>query len=109
MNTLTYTWIATFSCAVCLGLMILIFRQSVIGYPLALYLCFLGAALTSRVIGYFLMGYVLGHIHASIVSPTILSKPVTLAILPVYNFWGIVKFVGLDWRRVRITGYFLNQ
>lgn len=87
MNTLTYTWFATFSCAVCLGLINLIFKQSIIGYPLASYLYFLGAAFTSQVIGYFSIGYALGHIPATIVSPTMLAKPVTVAILA-FIFFG---------------------
>lgn len=81
MNTLTYTWIATFSAAICLGLINLIFKQSIIGYPTTSYMFFLGSALLSQVIGYLSISYVLGHIPATIVSPALLAKPITVAIL----------------------------
>ena len=79
LSTLTYTWIATFSCAICLGLVNIIFHQPIIGYPMESYLFFIGAAVTSQVIGYFSMSYTLGHLPATIVSPTMLAKPITVA------------------------------
>ena len=81
MDTLTYTWIATFSAALCLGLINLIFRQSIIGYPPTSYMFFLGSALLSQVIGYLSISYVLGHLPATIVSPALLTKPINVAIL----------------------------
>jgi len=80
LNTLTYTWLATLSCAICLGLVNLLFHQPIFGYPLESYLFFFGAAIVSQVIGYFSMGYALGHLPATIVSPTMLAKPITVAV-----------------------------
>ena len=87
LNNLLYTWIATLSCAVFLGLMNAILHQPIFGYPLETYLFFLGAAISSQVIGYYAMGYALGHIPATIVSPTMLAKPVTTALLA-FLFFG---------------------
>jgi drug/metabolite transporter (DMT)-like permease len=81
MNTLTYTWVATFSAAICLGLINWIFGQSIIGYSPTSYMFFLGSALLSQVIGYLSMSYVLGHLPATIVSPALLTKPINVAIL----------------------------
>ena len=87
LNNLLYTWIATLSCAVFLGLMNAILHQPIFGYPFETYLFFFGAAISSQVIGYYAMGYALGHIPATIVSPTMLAKPVTTALLA-FLFFG---------------------
>jgi drug/metabolite transporter (DMT)-like permease len=87
LNTLIYTWTATFSCAICLGLLNLVFHQSIIDYPLQSFLFFIGAALTSQVIGYFSMGYALGHLSATIVAPAMLAKPITVAVFA-FIFFG---------------------
>ena len=93
LDTLTYTWIATLTCALCLGLLNIIFKQSIIGYPLESYLFFLGAAITSQVIGYFSLSYALGHLSATIVSPTMLAKPITVALLA-FIFFGESLTIG---------------
>ena len=93
LDTLTYTWIATLTCALCLGLLNIIFKQSIIGYPLESYLFFLGAAITSQVIGYFSLSYALGHLSATIVSPTMLAKPITVALLA-FIFFGEFLTIG---------------
>ena len=93
LDTLTYTWIATLTCALCLGLLNILFKQSIIGYPLESYLFFLGAAITSQVIGYFSLSYALGHLSATIVSPTMLAKPITVALLA-FIFFGESLTIG---------------
>jgi len=93
LDTLTYTWIATLTCALCLGLLNIIFKQSILGYPLESYLFFLGAAITSQVIGYFSLSYALGHLSATIVSPTMLAKPITVALLA-FIFFGESLTIG---------------
>jgi drug/metabolite transporter (DMT)-like permease len=81
LNTLVYTWAATLSCAVCLFILNLLSGNPITGYSWSSYLAFFGAALTSQVIGYFSMGYALGHLPASLVSLTMLAKPVIVAFL----------------------------
>jgi drug/metabolite transporter (DMT)-like permease len=93
LDTLTYTWIATLSCALCLGLINIIFNQSVVGFPLESYLFFFGAAITSQVIGYFSLSFALGHLSATIVSPTMLAKPITVALLA-FIFFGESLTIG---------------
>jgi drug/metabolite transporter (DMT)-like permease len=93
LDTLTYTWIATLSCALCLGFLNIIFNQSIIGFPLESYIFFFGAAITSQVIGYFSLSYALGHLSATIVSPTMLAKPITVALLA-FIFFGESLSIG---------------
>lgn len=81
LSALSYTWISTLSGAACLLLLNRVLGNAILGYSWATYLVFLGAALTSQVIGYISLGYALGHLPASLVSPSMLAKPVVVALL----------------------------
>jgi len=83
LDTLSYVWlvdlVATFTLlVVALGL-----KMPLAGYPTQSYLAFLGAALVSQVGGYLSIGYALGHLPASIVSPTLIGQPVVTALLAI--------------------------
>jgi drug/metabolite transporter (DMT)-like permease len=54
------------------------------GYPLQTYLSILGAAFLIQIGGYLAVNYVLGHIPASIVSPTLLGQPVVAAVFATF-------------------------
>jgi drug/metabolite transporter (DMT)-like permease len=81
LDTLTYVWIACLvgsftSLLISLGL----------GFPLSgysgqTYLTFVTMALVSQIGGYMSTGYALGHIPASVVSPTMIGQPVLTALL----------------------------
>jgi drug/metabolite transporter (DMT)-like permease len=58
-------------------------RMPLTGYPPQTYLAFLGAALISQIGGYLSIGYALGHLPASIVSPTMIGQPVVTALLAI--------------------------
>jgi drug/metabolite transporter (DMT)-like permease len=53
------------------------------GYPPSTYLAFLALALVTQVTGYVAVAYALGHLPASIVSPTMVSQPVITALLAI--------------------------
>jgi drug/metabolite transporter (DMT)-like permease len=53
------------------------------GYSPQTYLAFLGAALVSQVGGYLSVGYALGHLPASVVSPTMIGQPLVTTILAI--------------------------
>jgi drug/metabolite transporter (DMT)-like permease len=57
--------------------------QPLTGYPLASYLNLLAVALITQVGGYLAINYALGHLPASLVSPTLLGQPVVTALLAV--------------------------
>ncbi|MGB8644485.1 MAG: DMT family transporter [Anaerolineae bacterium] len=61
----------------------LILKQPLWGYPAAAYWNMLALALLTQVGGYLAIYYALGHLPASIVSPTMVGQPVVTAILAV--------------------------
>jgi drug/metabolite transporter (DMT)-like permease len=83
LSTISYIWSVTFICGVILLIACLISGYSFIGYTRETYYSFLGAALISQVIGYFSVGYALGHLPASIVSPTMITQPVITALMAI--------------------------
>lgn len=62
---------------------LLVMRQSLVGYPAATYWNLIALALVTQVTGYLAINYALGHLPASIVSPTMLGQPVLTALLAV--------------------------
>lgn len=82
-STLTYVFLITTICAVVLLAVNLAVGNPLSGFPPATYLSFLGAGLISQLIGYFSVGYALGHLPASVVSPTMIAQPVLTALLAI--------------------------
>jgi drug/metabolite transporter (DMT)-like permease len=83
MDTLSYIWLVDLVAAFTLLLISLGMRMPLSGYPPKTWLAFLGAALVSQVGGYLSIGYALGHLPASIVSPTLIGQPVVTALLAI--------------------------
>ncbi len=83
LSTISYIWSVTLVCGILLFFACLISGYSFIGYTRETYFSFLGAALISQVIGYFSVGYALGHLPASIVSPTMITQPVITALMAI--------------------------
>lgn len=83
LSTLTYFWIATASGAAFLLAVCLVTRTPLSGYSPTTYLLFLALAVLVQIVGWVSVSYVLGHLPASIVSPTLLGQPVVTALLAV--------------------------
>jgi drug/metabolite transporter (DMT)-like permease len=83
LDTLSYIWLVDVIAAVTLLVITLCMRMPLTGYPTQSYLAFLGAALVSQVGGYLAIGYALGHLPASVVSPTLIGQPVVTALLAI--------------------------
>lgn len=81
LDTLTYSWVGGIASSVTLVIMCLLFQLPLTGYPTSSVLAFLGAALISHLFGTYSVAYALGHLPASVVSPTMLGQPVSTAIL----------------------------
>jgi len=81
--TLVYVWLVCLGSAFFLLIINLISGQALTGYTSQTYLAFLGSALISQIIGYFSVGYALGHLPASLVSPTMIAQPVLTALLAI--------------------------
>lgn len=81
--TLTYVFLITaVSSLILLGANLLL-GNPLWGYSTPTLLAFLGAGLISQVIGYFSVGYALGHLPASLVSPTMIAQPVLTALMAI--------------------------
>jgi drug/metabolite transporter (DMT)-like permease len=83
LDTLSYVWLVDLIAAFTLLLITLGMNLPLNGYPTQSYLAFLGAALVSQVGGYLSIGYALGHLPASVVSPTLIGQPVVTALLAI--------------------------
>ena len=83
LDTLSYMWLVTMVSAVGLLLVNLGLGYALSGYPGLSYLVFVGAALISQVGGYLSVSYALGHLPASVVSPSLLGQPVLTALLAI--------------------------
>ncbi|MEM7030490.1 MAG: DMT family transporter [Chloroflexota bacterium] len=80
LDLISYFWIATVSSMVTLLLFILIFGHPLTGYSTMTYLNFFAFGLMAQVFGYLAINYALGHLPASIVSPSLLGQAVLTVI-----------------------------
>lgn len=83
LDTLSYIWLVDLIATFILLLISLGMRMPLTGYPVQTWLAFLGAALVSQVGGYLSIAYALGHLPASVVSPTLTGQPVMTALLAI--------------------------
>lgn len=58
-------------------------RYPLSGYPTQTWLVFLATAVVSQLIGYMLLAYALGHLPASVVSPTMILQPIVTTLLAI--------------------------
>jgi len=81
LSPMTYFWPAAVSGTIVLFIYCLIMKLPLTGYSSTTYLYFLANGLITQVIGYLAVNYALGHLPASIVSPTLLGQPVITALI----------------------------
>ena len=105
METLVYIWPAVATAALVLLVVSQAAGMPLGGYPPDTYLAFIAAGLVSQVIGYFSVGYALGHLPASIVAPTMTAQPLLTMLLaipltgeglsPLQVFGGLAVILGI--------------
>ena len=105
LDVFTYWWLASLSASVGLLVISLVMGYSVTGYPSQSWIVFLATAVVSQIIGYMSISYALGHLPASIVSPTLIGQPIVTTILaipllgelpgPFQVIGGLVALVGI--------------
>ena len=101
LDTLGYVWPMTATAGLALLAGCLVLGHPLTGYPTTTYLVFLGAGLISQVVGYFAVGYALGHLSAAVVSATLLAQPVVTALLAIplagegLGVWRVLGGVGV--------------
>lgn len=105
VDALTSTTLIAAGSAITLLVICLVSGVPLTGYPTSTWLLFIAAGVISQIGGYFCMTYALGHIPASIVSPTMIASPVISALLAIpiageelnlYQiFGGLLVFIGI--------------
>lgn len=83
LDTLTWTWGTVAMAAVVLAGVNLIVGNPLVGYSPTTYAVFLAATLISQLIGYFSVGFALGHLPASVVAPSLIAQPVLTALIAI--------------------------
>ncbi len=83
VDALTSTGLIAFGSAVALLIICLFSQAPLTGFPTNTWMIFIASGIISQVGGYFCMTYALGHIPASIVSPTMIASPVISALLAI--------------------------
>jgi len=61
----------------------LVLGNSFTGYPAQTWVIFFATAIVSQMIGYLAITYALGHLPASVVSPTLIGQPILTTILAI--------------------------
>lgn len=82
-DPIVHIWLVGVGASVSLFIANRLLEYPLSGYPLQTWLVFLATAVVSQLIGYMLLAYALGHLPASIVSPTMILQPVLTTILAI--------------------------
>lgn len=110
LDPLTYTWLMTLFATITLLTINLGLGNQLTGYSTQTWLVFISAAIVSQIIGYTALAFALGHLPASIVSPTMLGQPVLTTILAIPLLGEIPYPIQAIGGLVTISGiYLINQ
>ena len=82
-NPLTHLWLMGLSASFGLLLINLALHNPIFSYSTQSWLVFFAAAIVSQIAGYMSITYALGHLPASIVSPTMVGQPIVTAMLAI--------------------------
>ena len=82
-SPLSHLWLMGTSASVGLLIINITIGNPIVGYSPNTWMVFFGTALVSQIIGYLSMTYALGHMPASVVSPTMIGQPITTAVLAI--------------------------
>lgn len=82
-DPLRYTWIVGVSATIGMLIMNLVLGNQLTNYPVQTWVIFFVTAVVSQMIGYLAITHALGHLPASIVSPTLIGQPVLTTILAI--------------------------
>ncbi len=83
IDPLRYTWLVGISATIGMFFMNLVLGNSFTGYSFQTWGIFFLTAVVSQMIGYLAITYALGHLPASVVSPTLIGQPILTAILAI--------------------------
>ena len=109
-NPLTHLWLMGLSASFGLLMINLALGNPIGGYSAQSWLVFFAAALVSQIAGYMSITYALGHLPASVVSPTMIGQPIVTAILAIPLLGEIPTFMQFIGGATALAGiYIVNQ
>ena len=104
-DPVAHIWFVGVGASLMLFIINVLLRNPLAGFERSTWLIFIATAIVSQLIGYMSLAYALGHLPASIVSPTMILQPVVTTILAIPllgeipGVWqalgGIVALVGI--------------
>lgn len=82
-DSVSHIWFVGIGASVSLFIINLVLGNPFTGYDSNTWLVFLATAVVSQLIGYMALAYALGHLPASVVSPTMILQPVVTTLLAI--------------------------
>ncbi|MCX6059738.1 MAG: DMT family transporter [Chloroflexi bacterium] len=105
-----YTWLVGVSATIAIFFLNLILGNSFTGYSTQTWIIFFVTAVVSQMVGYLAITYSLGHLPASVVSPTLIGQPILTTILAIPMLGEIPNATQWIGGAVALAGiYIVNQ
>lgn len=109
-DPVSHIWFVGIGATVSLFMINLVLHNPLSGFDTNTWLVFLASALVSQLIGYMSLAYALGHLPASVVSPTMILQPVLTTILAIPLLGEIPSiWQGIGGAMALIGIYIVNQ
>ena len=110
LDVFRYWWLASLSATLGLMAISLVMGYSLTGYSPHSWLIFLATAIVSQIIGYMSISYALGHLPASVVSPSLIGQPIVTTILAIPLLGEIPGTIQIVGGAIALVGiYLVNQ
>ncbi len=105
-----YIWLIGVSATISMFIMNLSLGNSFTGYSTQTWVIFFVTAIVSQMIGYLAISYALGHLPASVVSPTLIGQPILTTILAIPMLGEIPNPIQWIGGAIALAGiYMVNQ
>jgi drug/metabolite transporter (DMT)-like permease len=82
-DPVSHIWLVGIGASITLFIINTALQNPLTGYPAQTWLVFLATAVVSQLIGYMALAYALGHLPASVVSPTMVLQPIVTTLLAI--------------------------
>lgn len=82
-DPVSHIWLVGIGASITLFVINTALQNPLTGYPAQTWLVFLATAIVSQLIGYMALAYALGHLPASVVSPTMVLQPIITTLLAI--------------------------
>ncbi len=110
IDPLRYMWLVGLSATLGMFIINLVLGNSFTGYPAQTWVIFFATAIVSQMIGYLAITYALGHLPASVVSPTLIGQPILTTILAIPLLGEIPTTIQWVGGAIALAGiYIVNQ